>query len=274
MSRLRALTPYSRGGPGPPTSPALVRRLGRYRRWAVPAPSSAARRPFHWATRPGRLARPPTTPTYEGTIVAAPQTSGTNTDTPDTVDLTREEGRQVAEDAKRQAGAVAGTAQDRASGVADEAMGHARDLAGDAKQQLHDQARQQTDALGGALNTFGGRVHALAEGNAEEAGPVGDYAQRLAGQVEQIAGRVDELGFDGMVNEVQDYARRKPGAFLLGAAAAGLAVSRLARGAQSAQDNGSGMASGAGVGTPPPPPMTDAATPAAGQTDELGRSRR
>ncbi|MFA9430821.1 hypothetical protein [Egicoccus sp. AB-alg2] len=171
------------------------------------------------------------------------------TDDTDTVDLTRQEGRQVAEDAKQQAGEVAGTAKEQAAGVASEAMGHARDLTQDAKDQLHQQARQQTEALGGAMHSLGGRFEALARGDVEEAGPVGDYAQRLAGQVDQIANRVDQLGFDGVVDEVQRYARRKPGAFLLGAAVAGFAVSRLARGAQAAQNGGDGAQSSIGAGS-------------------------
>lgn len=174
--------------------------------------------------------------------MAYPPTSGTmqDTSTPDTVDLTREEGRQVADETRRQAGAVAGTAREQAGNVAHEAMGHAKDLAGDAKQQLHRQAQQQTDALGGVIGTLGERVHALADGDIDRAGPIGDYAQRIAGQVDGIADKVDQLGFDGMVDEVQRYARRRPGAFLLGAAVAGFAVSRLARGAQAAQQHGVG----------------------------------
>lgn len=244
--------------------------------------------------------------------MAQPQTYGTrqDTDAPDTVDLTKEEGRQVADETRRQAGAVAGTAKEQAGNVANEAMGHARDLAGSAKQQLHDQARSQTDALGGAIGTFGNRVQALADGDVDRAGPVGDYAQRIAGQVEQLAGRVDELGFDGMIDEVQRYARRRPGAFLLGAAVAGFAVSRLARGAQSAQQDGTtthratgtpdgasgpstaprmpsdavttqpdtatGMTGGASVAsTPAPPPMPRTAGPAGGGlSGDSGRSLR
>lgn len=245
--------------------------------------------------------------------MAQPQTYGTmqDSDGPETLDLTREEGRQVADETRRQAGAVAGTAREQAGNVATEAMDHARDLAGTARQQLHHQARQQTDALGGAIGTLGGRVQALADGDVDGAGPVGDYAQRLAGQVEQFAGRVDELGFDGMVDEVQRYARRKPGAFLLGAAVAGFAISRLARGAQSAQSDASsgpggatpspavrdgmdrprelpanpaattrpatatGMTGGASVAaTPPPPPVPHPSDPVTGDPNDLGRTPR
>jgi hypothetical protein len=150
-------------------------------------------------------------------------------------EVAQEQGREVADDARQQAGHVAETARQEGAKVADEIKHHAIDLAEDAREQLHHQARQQTSNLGQALGQFGGRVHALADGRPEEAGPVGDYADRLAGQVEDIAGRIDELGFDGVVDEVQRFARRRPGAFLAGAAFAGFAVARLTRGGRDAE---------------------------------------
>jgi hypothetical protein len=167
-----------------------------------------------------------------------------------TGDVAREQGEQVKDEAVQQAQAVAGTAAGEASHVAQEAAGHARDLAADAKRQLHRQAREQTEHLGGALGQLGDRVHALAEGRREEAGPVGDYVERIADQVDELAGRVDGLGFDGLIDEVQRFARRRPGAFLAGAAITGFAVSRLGRGVQAAQDEEAG--SGGQGGAPAP----------------------
>jgi hypothetical protein len=173
-------------------------------------------------------------------------------DTPDTIDLTdtadradtrdvaKQEGQQLAEDTRTQAREVAGTARESVAEVADEAKHQAIDLAEDARRQLHDQARQQTDHLGGAIQDLGQKLHALADGRTEEAGRVGDYTDRVADQVERIGVRVQELGFDGTVDELQHFARRRPGAFLLGAAAAGFAVSRLGRGATDAQEQDQG----------------------------------
>ena len=160
-------------------------------------------------------------------------------------DVAREQGEQVKDEVTQQTQAVAGTVADEASHVAREAKGHVQDLAADAKQQLHRQGREQTDNLGGALDALGDRVHALAEGRPQDAGPVGDYADRIADQVDQLAARVSSLGFDGMVDEVQHFARRRPGVFLAGAAAAGFAVSRLGRGVQASQQEQGGSGSGA-----------------------------
>lgn len=147
----------------------------------------------------------------------------------------KQEGQQLAADAREQAGEVADTARQSAAEVAEEAKHQAADLAEDARRQLHDQARQQTDHLGDAIQDLGHKLHALADGRTDETGQVGDYAGRVADQVDRIGGRVQELGFDGTVDELQRFARRRPGVFLLGAAAAGFAVSRLGRGAKDAQ---------------------------------------
>jgi hypothetical protein len=161
-------------------------------------------------------------------------------DTDDTKDVAKQEGQQLTEDARAQAREVAGTARESVAEVADEAKHQAVDLAEDARRQLHDQARQQTDHLGDAIQDLGHKLHALADGRTEETGRVGDYTDRVADQVERIGVRVQELGFDGTVDELQRFARRRPGVFLLGAAAAGFAVSRLGRGAKDAQEQDQG----------------------------------
>jgi hypothetical protein len=202
--------------------------------------------------------------------VAEPQTYGAPRsedavdDAAETTQIAVEQGQEVAGEAADQARAVAGTAAEQASQVAGEVSTQVHGLVTDAKHQLHDQARQQTEQLGGVLGQLGERVEALASGRPEDAGPLGDYAGSIADQVQQIAGRVGELGFDGVVDEVQSFARRRPGAFLAAAAVAGFAASRLARGAQAAADHAGGSGQGdasASVGslaTPAPAPSTTA----------------
>jgi hypothetical protein len=158
----------------------------------------------------------------------------------DTKQAAKQEGQQVAADARGHAQEVADTERQGVAEVTDEARHHAIDLAEDARRQLHDQARQQTDHLGHAIQDLGHKLHALAEGRTDETGQVGDYTDRVADQVDRIGGRVQELGFDGTVDELQRFARRRPGVFLLGAAVAGFAVSRLGRGAKDAQQPGGG----------------------------------
>lgn len=158
-------------------------------------------------------------------------------DHPTTGSDPREQAAAVAQEARGEAASVAGVAKDELGHVVEEARGQAVGLAHDARDQLHDQARTQTDHLGQAVGSIGEQLQALADGRPEEAGQVRDLTENVAERVQDIARRVDELGFDGSVDELQRFARRRPGVFLAGAAAMGFAVSRLARGAKDGQES-------------------------------------
>jgi len=62
----------------------------------------------------------------------------------------------------------------------------------------------------------------------------------------------DERGLEGTVEDLRQFARRRPGLFLMGAAVAGFAVSRLGRGLQVVQQQGSPTSSPTGDGYSPP----------------------
>ena len=79
-------------------------------------------------------------------------------------------------------------------------------------------------------------MQALASGRPEEAGPLRDYAAQLGERVWRAAEQLRTDGADGVVRDVQSFARRRPGAFLTGAAAAGFLVGRLVK-AQRANSN-------------------------------------
>jgi uncharacterized protein YjbJ (UPF0337 family) len=207
----------------------------------------------------------------------------------DTGDRSQQGGRAtaVAELARDDAASTADTAKEQAGRVTDEARHQVQDLAEDARSQLRSQAETQTANLGRTMDDWGGRLHALADGRAEEAGEVQDLTHRIADGMQGLADRIDELGFDGAVSELQRFARRRPGAFLAGAAVLGFAASRLAQGTRENHSNGdSGSSNGAqssmgaqttpatsGTGTathgapapaaPPPPPLFDDAPEAA-----------
>lgn len=145
-----------------------------------------------------------------------------------------DQGKQVASTAAGGMKDVASTAKEQAGQVASEVSTQGRQLAKEAKQQLSEQARGQTQQIAQALRQLGDRATALAEGRSEEAGPLADYARQAASKVSDLAQQVDQRGFEGVIQDVQDFARRKPGTFLLGAAVAGFAVGRLVRGARDA----------------------------------------
>ena len=102
---------------------------------------------------------------------------------------------------------------------------------------LRSQARQGTERTAGALDNLSAQFRALASGDREGAGELGRYADQASERLRAVAQRIGSRGFDGLVDDVQSFARRRPGLFLAAAAASGFAAGRLFRGAQAASSS-------------------------------------
>ena len=150
---------------------------------------------------------------------------------------------EVAGTAQQKAGEVAGTATSRASDVAStakeqaldvaqEAQRQARDLFGEFRGQLQQQTQTQRDRLVELLREFEDELQNMVEqggrsGTASEV--VRQVADRLGGVRSYLEGGANP------VDDVRTFARRKPGTFLLLAAAAGVLAGRATRGAAAAR---------------------------------------
>ncbi|MGH9012698.1 MAG: hypothetical protein ACRDZ1_01970 [Acidimicrobiia bacterium] len=143
-------------------------------------------------------------------------------------------------------------AKDQARQVKDEVATQARGLVDQAKSELRDQGRSQADQAAQAIRRVSDQAEALAAGRVDEAGSFAEYVRRAGDQVRQVADRLDERGVDGVVNDVQNFARRRPAGFLLGCAAAGFVTGRLLRGGAA----GSGGSNGGPNATNAPPTQT------------------
>jgi hypothetical protein len=189
---------------------------------------------------------------------------------------------QVAGVAREEARDVAGDVREEATAVASEAATQVHNVVDSTRSALRSQARQGTERASGALGDLGSQLRALAEGDREGAGEVGRYANEAGARLRSMADRLNSKGFDGVVDDVQAFARRRPGAFLALAAASGFVAGRLFRGAQAASSSGTSSPEtsspaapeiGAGQGeavqqaggssptppTPPTPPLTTGA---------------
>src|SRR5213080_2424275 len=125
------------------------------------------------------------------------------------------QGQEVAATAKSEASEVTETAKDQARQVKDEAAAQARGLVDQAKTELRDQGKSQADHVAHAIRRVGDQADALAEGRPQDAGAVADYVRQAGDKARVVASRLDERGIEGVVTDVQDFARRKPGVFLL-----------------------------------------------------------
>jgi hypothetical protein len=168
---------------------------------------------------------------------------------------------------------VAGTARDEVLDVAGTAAEQARNVVGEARHQvtsqLNDQATTQRDHLSQALRTFGDDLHQMVE-----QGPGGGIASDLA---REVSDRARALGshLEGrepgqLLDDARDFARRRPGTFLLGALAAGVVAGRLFRAtadgaaAASLAETGSTATTGTAPGTGPTGAASASAAPADG----------
>ncbi len=139
---------------------------------------------------------------------------------------------QVAGVARDEARDVAGDVRDEAKAVASEAATQVHNVVDSTRSALRTQARQSTERASGALGDLGSQFRALAEGDPEGAGALGRYADEAGARLRSMADRLNSKGVDGVVDDVQAFARRRPGAFLAIAAASGFVAGRLFRGAQ------------------------------------------
>jgi len=147
-------------------------------------------------------------------------------------------GRDVAQDAKEKARDVAHEAKDRARGLVDQT-----------RTELADQARTQQERLAGGLRSLGDELRQMADGT-EDPGYATDLVRRAGDATGQVAQWFEDREPSSVLHEVESFARRRPGTFLLLAAGAGLLVGRLVRGMKDAPDTGSDRAddtSGAGT---------------------------
>lgn len=139
---------------------------------------------------------------------------------------------------------VVGTAKDHASDVAGEASTRARDVAGELRDQLQEQARTQTQRLAGTVRQLADDLGDMGESGRTDS-PVTGAVRQMADRGRRLAGGLESRGPEGLVSDLQDFARRRPGAFLAGAALAGFAAARLSKGVKAAGSGAAAPADGA-----------------------------
>jgi len=182
---------------------------------------------------------------------------------------TRARARQSAEAAQDEMQAVAGTVAERAGEVADasrqqaavvarELSDEARGVLSDARHQLHDQAQAQTERMVDVLYRLVDESAALVEGDPERAPTLARYLDSAAVRLEELADHVEARGAQGMLDDMESFARQRPGAFLLGAGVAGMVVGRALRSAGDGDGDASALDGGGGPPSPPRRPLSPA----------------
>lgn len=135
---------------------------------------------------------------------------------------------------------VATTAKEEGRGVAGQVAAQARSVAGDVRQRVTHEAHTQNQRLAGGLRQLADQFDEMTMNLKQSDSPARTVVQRLSDGGRRAADYLEQQGPEGALREVQEFARRRPGMFLLGAALAGFAVGRLGKGLVGAGEGSSG----------------------------------
>ncbi|WP_126688264.1 hypothetical protein [Nocardioides ferulae] len=175
----------------------------------------------------------------------------------------KERAQETAATAADEGRHVAGVAREEAQHVASEAAAQARSLVGEATRQLSDQvgdqSRTQKTRLAETLQSLSGDLESMA-GQANE-GMAGDLVREAADRTRALGHHLESREPAQLLDDVRDFARRRPGTFLLGALAAGVVAGRLARGARDGAVGAAAAAPAEGALPRPPAPRAGTTNP-------------
>lgn len=170
---------------------------------------------------------------------------------PSRTDVAKDQAGRVGHAAADAGQQVAGTAAEQAGQVARETRRQARDLYQEARGQVTEQAKGGQRMAADGLRGLAGELTDMAD-SGERRGVVSDLAAEAANRVGSLAGWLEHREPTDLIDEVRALARRRPGAFLIGCAVAGVIAGRLTRGTVDAQrDTGSPAGSGPYPGAAP-----------------------
>ncbi len=124
---------------------------------------------------------------------------------------------------------VAGVAKDQAADVAGTTKREARDLLNQGRSQLVDQTSQQQRKVAEGVRSLSDELRSMAD--EAPSGTGSDLVHEVSKRADDVAGWLEREPSE-VLEDVKDFARRRPVAFLAIALGAGVVVGRLGRGLQ------------------------------------------
>jgi ElaB/YqjD/DUF883 family membrane-anchored ribosome-binding protein len=156
-----------------------------------------------------------------------PTGTGKHTDA-GTTEKVKDEAANLASGTKDAAQKVGGTAKDEATKVAGEAKAQAADLIKQTSSELKDQAGVQQKRVATGLHSLSDELTSMAD-KSEGSGVASDLVHQVAGRAGSVATWLEDRDPGTLLDDVKDFARRRPGAFIGIAAVAGVLAGRLTR---------------------------------------------
>lgn len=139
----------------------------------------------------------------------------------------REQAADVAAAAKEQAVSVVETAKEETAEVVQQASAEARELYETTKTEVQQQAETQLEQFAETLHRLAGQTLALARGNADQAGPVGEVVGRAGQELRSMAQGIQARGSAGLLQDAQRVVRQRPRAAIIGTAVAVVAGAKV-----------------------------------------------
>jgi hypothetical protein len=133
-----------------------------------------------------------------------------------------------------QSDGAAAQAQEKAQEVAGQAQEKAQEAAGQAKYQIRSQVDTRSTQAGEQVSQQAGDIRTVAEQLREQGkdGPA-KVADQAADRIEKVGSYLQQSDADRILGDIEDFARQRPMAVMVGGLALGLMASRFLKASQS-----------------------------------------
>src|SRR5690606_13499906 len=129
------------------------------------------------------------------------------------------------EQAKQEAKGYADDLRQRGQHVAEQAKQGAGRVAEEVKDKAHDQADRQMDRAAERLHSVADQLESMTQETDQE-GILVDYALNGARRLHSLADHLEQDGIDGIIQDVENFARRRPGMFIAAGMGVGMVLGR------------------------------------------------
>jgi len=188
--------------------------------------------------------------------------SQTGTGGSSTTSAAKEAAADVAGETAGAAKDVAATAASEARHVAQDAGTQVKNLVGELGTGLKEQAESQQQKVAQGLRSISDELRTMGQ-NSDSSGTASNLVEQAAQRTGDVAGWFEARDPGSLLEEVKGFARRRPAAFLMAAAGAGLLAGRMTRGLTG---DSTGTQAGNSASYPRTVPPAPAVAPTAGTT--------
>jgi hypothetical protein len=140
----------------------------------------------------------------------------------------RDAGADVAHAAREAAADVTRAVKEETRHVAHTAADQAQQVGVGVRQRMREEVDRQHRHVADRVGTFAEQLYTMAGERPDT--PAGELVGMLAARSRSFAEYLDQHGPDRVLHELQEFARRRPGTFIVAAVAAGFVVGRLGKG--------------------------------------------